>query len=116
LDIATSPVGGGGVNLLTLNSTTVQSGTLADGAIDLGSVWTTAGMYAELSAPTGAPAFSNAGDFVAESTGDAAGQYGDNRLNLDVTNTGTLETCHAYQRRDADRGLGRLLRIRRRRN
>jgi len=43
LDIGTSPVGGGGNNMLTLNSTTVQSGTLSDGAIDLGSAYLDAG-------------------------------------------------------------------------
>jgi hypothetical protein len=93
LDIGTSPVGGGGNNQLTLNSTTLQSGTLSDGAIDLGSVDNAAGEYAELTAPIGAPAFSNAGHIVAESTGLAAGPDGDNFLDLDVTNTGTLEVA-----------------------
>jgi hypothetical protein len=100
LDIGTSPDGGGGNNMLTLNSTTVQSGTLSDGAIDLGSVYVDTGdtyaqEYAELTAPTGAPAFSNAGHLVAESTGAPATRrsIGDNRLDLDVTNTGTMEVA-----------------------
>jgi hypothetical protein len=93
LAIGTSPVGGGGNNVLTLNSTTLQSGTLADGAIDLGSVSTASLSFAELTAATGAPTFSNAGHIVAESTGATVGQESDNRLNLDVTNTGTLEVA-----------------------
>ena len=93
LAIGTSPVGGGGNNLLTLNSTTLQSGTLSDGAIDIGSVGTASLSFAELSAPTGAPAFSNAGHIVAESTGATVGTESDNRLNLDVTNTGTVEVA-----------------------
>ncbi|MFZ0250658.1 MAG: hypothetical protein WAL61_12010, partial [Acidimicrobiales bacterium] len=90
LAIGTSPVGGGGTNLLTLNSTTVQSGTLPDGKIELGSA-STSGGYADLTAPTGAPTFSNAGDLVAESTGAAAGPTSDDLLGLDITNTGMLE-------------------------
>ncbi len=84
--------GGGGTTLLTLDSMTIQSGTLTDGEIDLGSV-TDSGGFADLVAPTGALAFSNAGDFVAESTGAAAGPSSDEFLGLDLTNTGTLEVA-----------------------
>ena len=128
LAIDTSPVGGGGNDELVLDSLTIQSGTLADGAIDLGSTSTAAQEFTELDAPTGGPAFSNAGHFVSESDGTTASPTSDEFLGLDFTNTGTLEVAgnlnfgpklvgtpgpsDAHQRRNGDRGLDRLLRSR----
>jgi hypothetical protein len=91
LVIDSSPVSGGN-NLLTLSSTTVQSRILSDGEIELGSA-SAAGDFAELAASTGAPDFSNAGDFIAESTGATASAASDDIVGLDMTNTGTLEVA-----------------------
>ncbi|HWE54116.1 MAG TPA: carboxypeptidase regulatory-like domain-containing protein [Acidimicrobiales bacterium] len=94
-----------GDNLLALNSTTVPSGTLSDGEIELGSANEVG--WAELTAPAGAPDFRNAGDFVAESTGSVAGPGSDDFIELNMTNTGTLEIAgnagigQEFQRADA---------------